>query len=397
LTGKRGNHTLAAFAAQDAITNLIFPSALSSDGTSLDQENTAFVGRYNYGFGDASSVGALLTTRTSDDYHNYLGGFDVRWKINDQHSIQAQYVRTDTEYSDEIAIEFEQPLGTFAGSGEYFTYEYETRSWFAYAQHYSLDQGFRADAGFEPQVDAAQQEVGAGYVWFGEEDDWWTRMRFSGNWDITHDDSGQMLEREIEGYFNFRAAMQSVVQVGLLSRDVLWDDVVYEENKTSLYAAFKPKGGLNVGIFMRYGDQIDFSNSRLGDQLRLEPFVDWNINRHLLLRLQSTILDFDTKQGEQIFDASVYDLRLTWQFSRRSFLRFTTQYQDIERNVDEYIDEVDARTRNMGRQLLYSYKINPQTVFFLGYSDNHFEDDELNTLEESDRTWFMKIGYAWTP
>ena len=178
---------------------------------------------------------------------------------------------------------------------------------------------------------------------------------------------------------------------------MLWDDILFAEEKVSFFTEFKPKGGLQLGIWIRYGDQVDFANSRLGDQLRIEPFFEWNLNRHLFMELRGTILDLDTKQGEQVFDASVYDLRLTWQFSRRSFLCLSTQYQDIERNVDEYIDDVNANTRNMGRQLLYSYKINPQTVFFLGYSDNHFEDDELNTLEETDRTFFMKVGYAWTP
>ncbi len=70
-----------------------------------------------------------------------------------------------------------------------------------------------------------------------------------------------------------------------------------------------------------------------------------------------------------IFDATVHDVRLTWQFSVRSFLRLTTQLQDIERNPASYSDVVDSRSRDVGRQLLYSYKINPQTVFFLGYSD----------------------------
>ena len=156
-------------------------------------------------------------------------------------------------------------------------------------------------------------------------------------------------------------------------------------------------GGLELEMFMEYGSQVDFANSQLGDELRFEPSVEWNINRHLLLRLQATLVDLDTQEGEQIFDADLYDLRLTWQFNRRSFIRLTAQYQDIERNVDEYIDEVDASTRTLGRQLLYSYKINPQTVFFLGYSDNHLDDDTLNTFEETDRTFFMKIGYAWTP
>lgn len=70
LTGKRGNHTYGVFAAEDEITNLIFPGAFGSDGESLEQSNTAFVGRYSRNFGDASSVGALLTSRTGDDYYN---------------------------------------------------------------------------------------------------------------------------------------------------------------------------------------------------------------------------------------------------------------------------------------------------------------------------------------
>lgn len=397
LTGKSGENTYGVFLAEDVVTNLIFPGAYGSDSSSLEQNNTAFVGRYSRGFGDASSIGAVVTTRTGDGYHNYLGGFDLRWKINDNHSVQAQILRTDTEYPDEVADEFEQPLGSFSGSGEYFVYEYDSRNWYGYVQHYGLSSGFRADSGFEPQVDANQQEVGGQYSWFGEDDDWWTRVNLRANWDITHDDDGEMLEREFEAYLGFGGSWQSWFQFGALTRDVLWEDVLYKENKVSFFAEFKPIGGLELGLFTRYGDQIDYSNSRLGKQLRLEPFVEWNVSRHLLFRLEATMLDMNTPQGEQIFDASVYNIGLTWQFNRRSFLRFTAQYRDVERNENEYIDEVDSQTRNMGRQLLYSYKINPQTVFFLGYSDNHFEDDELNTLEEADRTWFMKIGYAWMP
>ncbi len=31
---------------------------------------------------------------------------------------------------------------------------------------------------------------------------------------------------------------------------------------------------------------------------------------------------------------------------------------------------VDTRTRNVFTQFLFSYKLNPRTVLFLGYSDN---------------------------
>jgi hypothetical protein len=397
LTGKRGNHTYGVFAAQDAITNLVFPGAFGSESTSLDASNTAFVGRYSRGFGDASSVGALLTGRNGDDYRNLVGGLDARWKISDHHSLRGQYLSSDTEYPQQVAIDFGQPLGDFSGEGVYAAYDYDSRSWFGNVQHYHLSAGFRADAGFEPQVDVEKQEVGGGHVWHGRPDTWWTRMRLNANWDITHDDRGELLEREFESYFGLGGPLQAWYELGVLVRDVLWDGILYREEKLSLYAELQPKSGLALGVFSRYGSQIDFANSRLGDQLRIEPWLEWNLNRHLLLKFQSTLLYLDTRDGVSVFDAGAYDLRLTWQFNRRSFLRVTTQYQEIQRNVAAYVDTVDATTRNLGQQILFSYKINPQTVFFLGYSNNYFEDDDLGAFETTDRTLFMKIGYAWTP
>jgi len=191
--------------------------------------------------------------------------------------------------------------------------------------------------------------------------------------------------------------MQSHMEVGVLSRNTRFDGVTYDETKMILFGKFQPKGGLVLAMFARYGDQVDFENGRLGDELRLSPDISWNVNRNLLVRLDAMFVTLDSKDGGDIFDAKVYDLRLTWQFNSRSFLRFTTQLFDIERNQALYDDAVDERSRDVGRQLLYSYKLNPQTVFFLGYSDQYVDDDQLNGLTETDRSLFMKIGYAWTP
>jgi hypothetical protein len=206
-----------------------------------------------------------------------------------------------------------------------------------------------------------------------------------------------MIDRQHEIKFSVEGPMQSHTQIGYSSGEFLWDDVLFEPDELYFFTRFQPKGGLSLRLFASTGSQVDFANSRLADQVLLEPSVDWNMNRFLLLNLQASLLTLDTKEGEKIIDAGVYDLRLIWQFSRRSFLRLTAQYTAIERNVDQYVYDVDANTHYMGRQLLYSYKINPQTVFFLGYSDNYLENDDLVKLEITDRTWFMKIGYAWMP
>lgn len=397
VTGKRGENTFGFYASDDEVTNLIFPGAFGSDSESLTASNTATVARYSRGFGQSSSVGALLTTRSGSGYHNYVGGFDARWKITDNHEVKAQLLRSETEYPDEVAIEFEQPLGTFNGSAAQAEYNYESRDWFAYARHEMRAAGFRADSGFVTRVDYDQQTLGAGHWWYGEDESWWTKMRVNGDYDISHDDNGRLLEKEIEAYFAINGPLQWFMEFGGLTRDVLFEDVLFHENKISLYTEIKPRGGLNLSIWGRVGDQIDFANTRLGDQIRLQPRVTWNINQHLMARLSSSLVKLDSKEGPNVFDAKVHDLRLTWQFSVRSFIRLTLQHQDVRKNPDMYIEVVDEHERDVGRQLLYSYKLNPRTVFFLGFSDRHVDDDDLDSLTVTDRTVFMKIGYAWTP
>jgi len=114
--------------------------------------------------------------------------------------------------------------------------------------------------------------------------------------------------------------------------------------------------------------------------------------------------------GGPLFSANQYNIRLGYQFDMRSILKFVIQYTDIERDrdlyVDTYLDEdndgeddeddrPDSRSKYFSTQLIYSYKINPQTLFFLGYSDGGFQDDNLDRLERDQRTIFTKFSYAW--
>jgi len=59
-----------------------------------------------------------------------------------------------------------------------------------------------------------------------------------------------------------------------------------------------------------------------------------------------------------------------------------------------YSSPVPASSRDLFTQVLFSYKLNPQTVLFLGYSDNAFGSRGID-LVRADRTFFFKIGYAW--
>jgi phage terminase small subunit len=55
---------------------------------------------------------------------------------------------------------------------------------------------------------------------------------------------------------------------------------------------------------------------------------------------------------------------------------------------------VEPRTRRFFSQYLFSFKLNPQTVIFAGYSDNSAAMPG-NDLQQQNRTFFVKLGYAW--
>jgi hypothetical protein len=395
LTGKRGDHTFGVLLVDDAVTNLLFPGAFESDSTTLEQSNTTVIGRYSRGFGETSSLGGVVTRRDGDGYHNYVAGLDARWKIGDRHTLTAQFLESETAYPLDTALEFSQPVGTFDGKAGLASYAFDSRNWFGNVHYSARSDGFRADSGFVARVGEDLIAVDAGRVWHGEDGSLWSRVTLATGYEIAHLEDGRLRERSNVLRLRMQGPLQSFLHVAYRMKSELDNGVIFDLKRAAIYTELTPRRGVSLSLGITMGDQIDYDNTRLADERVFEPAINWNINRNLLLRLRGIFASLDTKQGEKIFDAAVVDARLTWQFSVRSFLRLTAQQADTSRNPDLYFDPVESETADVGRQLLYSYKINPQTVFFLGYSDQFVDDDSLTGLTVSDRSLFMKLGYAW--
>jgi hypothetical protein len=398
LTGQSGDNSYGFFAAEDTVTNLLFPGALGSSSHSLDRDNETLVGRYQYSFGQSSTIGGLLTTRSGQDYSNRVAGFDGRYRVSDQHSLSFQHLSSETEYPDEIVTGFEQPEGRFGGDATSASYNYSTRNWNAFLNYATYDRGFRADSGFVNQVDVEFVGGGFNHVWHGDELTWWNRMQVGANTGSDHDQAGQLLGRWRETFAAVNGPRQSRVQGGFGNSTQFWQGVLYDRSFVFLSGRVRPIGPLDLDLSFNRSEQVDFANSRLGDQSRRQARLEWNANRHLLIRLQHTRSTLDTLEGANVFEAELHDLRMTWQFNVRSFIRLTMQRQEIERNLAAWRVPVgEVHSVDMGTQLLYSYKVNPQTVAFLGYSDNRLDDDDLPSLTKTDRTFFVKFSYAWLP
>ncbi|HET9227336.1 MAG TPA: hypothetical protein VFR31_11760, partial [Thermoanaerobaculia bacterium] len=216
-----------------------------------------------------------------------------------------------------------------------------------------------------------------------------------GDWDERKDQAGNLLEREVEVRGNFNGPMQSYAELVAGQRKRVFNGVTFDENFASSYGEIQPSGSLRFNLYVRTGDDIDFANTRPGEVLVLEPGFRFLVGRHLRFGFTHLFQRLDV-EGGQLFEANLSQLTTIYQFSSRMFVRLITQYTDIERDQTLYTADVNGQEERLFNQLLFSYKLNPQTVLFAGYSDNALGTERID-LDRENRTFFVKLGYAWVP
>lgn len=400
VTGKSGPHAAGLLVARDQLTNLLFPGALGSSSTSLDAGVTSAVARYRRDVGSSSTVGGVYTGRFGSNYQNQVFGIDANARPINSLSIQAQVLRSRTDYPDAVATQHDQPSETFSGTAARLSATWRTRNWAAQVNGRSLDEDFRADAGFISQVNAR-----GGWGWiertlWADDSSWFTRIILQpGGW-YTGNQEGGLVDRGYWFWFNYQGPLQTTIWFNPDWTQQTFAGETYEFKRLWGGASFEPIGAFRLGLNGNVGGAIDFANARDADEIRVSPNMELRLGRNVNLNLSYTIQRLSAG-GESIFTANVSQLRAVYNFSPRAFVRGTFQYRRTTRNPDLYAFEVDRSNSRLFSQLLFSYKLNPLTVFFLGYADNRSGLEDFNRLstplETGDRTFFLKIGYAWRP
>jgi hypothetical protein len=148
---------------------------------------------------------------------------------------------------------------------------------------------------------------------------------------------------------------------------------------------------LNGGV----GGTVDFANARKATQRRFSPSLGLKLGRSLSATLSHNYQKLNVAGG-RLFTANLTELRAVYYISSRMFVRAIAQYTDVDRNAALYTFTVAPNTRRLFSQLLFSYKLNAQTVALVGYADNARGDRTID-VTRTDRTFFAKIGYAWLP
>ena len=397
LSGKLGSTAFGAVVVRDEFTNLILPAHTESSQTSLEQDATSIILRARRDVGSSSNGGLLYAGRMSEGYSNHVAGADALFRPFRSATARVQFLRSETEYP-AAAFASTGRAGRFGGTAIHTAFEYRTRSaggGFLYEQY---EPGFRADAGFMTQVDVRRFQVSArGDVW-SDGKTWYTRIGANGGYWQETDWNGLPSVRGLWISATYDGPAQTFVYINPNFTRQRWLGTTHDLTSVWAGGSVRPSGAVEIAVDAAVGDAVDYVNGGETNMISLSSRIALRAGRHLDVRATHSLQHL-SRHGITVLAASVSELRSVYSFSQRTFLRGILQYRETER-LDLDGQPANGTARRADVNLLFSYKVNPLTVFFLGYGGD-WEDTGLGgvgrPLALSGRALFMKLGYAWRP
>ena len=400
VTGKvAGARYTVLVADDDGGGSAIVPGPTGSSFASQDFGSTATIARVKRDIG-LSFVGLLLTDRESHDGngHNRVVGPDFQWRPSGHDVLTGQWLISASKTPN-------RPQDAAEWTGQSFHSQAGTLQWSRSLKHFDttnqyrqLGEKFRADTGFVPQV--GYREVVSSTGWTVRPKGFLSRQRTFFNFQQQNFlTGGSLITRQIEPGGGMDTRWGGFMQYRFTNDRVLSGDRVFDRNRFNYIMFFSPSRRISqIGLFGNVGQEIDFANSRLGHGPSNEIHLTVNATNHLAFDTSATIrsLYVDDLAGvsRRLFRAQVSRVKGTYTFSARMFARGILQYVSTRNDPSLFLRPVDAKSGSLEGSALLAYKLNWQSVMFIGYGDTR-ELTDRDRFEKQDRQFFVKLSYAF--
>lgn len=401
-TGKTGSYAYTMLVTQDrGGGDVILPSEFGSDFAEQDFSSIAAIARVRRDFGKRSFVSFLATTRESEGgAHNRVFGPDFQWRIGDNNTITGQLLYSSTETPNRTDLHSEWNGQKLAGHAAHVWYQYGTAKNDFYIQGSDYDGEFRADNGFVPQVGWRGSYAEGGRTW--RPTGFFSRVRAFAMGEYQETQDGALLYRLASAGFGADGKFRSSTRIRLARDSVANGGEVFSRDRVYYQFQFNVSRVISfVGFDGWIGEEVDFSQNRPGRGANMNANVQLRTGEHLQLSLVSGVrwLNID---GDRLFTSQIERVKATYTFNPRMFLRTIVQNQRTHRDRllfgDDPADPEDDVSRfggGLSGQLLFAYKLNWQTVFYVGYGDLREVTGGEGDFEPSNRQLFAKVSYAF--
>ena len=389
LTGKTGANAYGVLVARDEITNFLIPDDDSSRSFSSSSPSNTAVLRYRRDLGPAATAGVLVSSRTGSGYDNTVASADSFFRVSEQDSLRVQIAGSQSRYPAALGVGDD-----LTGHALLASYDHTDRDWSWNAAYAEVSPEFRADTGLFNQVGIREAEAGAERRVRGGPDRWFQNLFFEVSGDARQEYHGDWTEWGSDIVATYQGPRQSAVSLVVAPNQEYFDGRTYRNLRYNFDASIQALPDLSTGLFVNWGESIDFTNNRQADFVTINPYTTFHVGRQFSGRASWVRQTFRTKEGAEIFTADIPQARLLYHFNRRTFVRAILQHRSVDRNPLQYAIPVGRQSRGLLSQLLFSYRLDAQTVFLAGYSDNYAGTDTVD-LTQTNRAVFLKLAYAW--
>jgi len=358
MTGTAGRQTFAVLSAADA-------SAAGSD-------RLFTIGRALRNYGNGQYVGVLVTDTEHGAEHNRVAAADATFRHGQNFTWNAALIHSDSQAEDGRAS---------SGNGAQAKTSYNTRRVLImnFAEHF--DRGFQMDTAF-------LNRVGITRTWnYGEVNFYpagglaWIKRIAPFAWTTFADDRTQGgTEFQVMSGLRFNFVRQGSLRLDYDRGHETFAQRRFRTGRLHADGRAQITRWLNVsGTFERspaiYYDPLDpFGGMQVNRTLAL----DWQPSAKLAHNLSYDYVKFDRTAGGPVYRLHIVNLRNTYQFSPRFFLRGIVQF--------------DSSKRRILGDVLASYELVPGTVVHLGYG-SVLESVERRPYAATTRALFFKVSY----
>src|ERR1051326_795977 len=374
----------------------IVPSALGSFFAPQDFKSLSTIARLRHDLEKQGSfVGMVLTDRESDGGgHNRVIGPDFLWRPSETEWINGELLLSDTRTPNRPDL-FKgwtgSELKSYAATLSFnrFKTKYDV-----FSDLRDFGDNFRADLGFVPQVGYREWDGGGGVHFFPEHGPF-RNIRPNIFIDYQQDQDGNTIQRFASPGINFFGVknLQWINFAHIGERQRVAGQLLPQNYAGFIVQIDPSRRFTRINLDIRGGERIDFANARVGHGA--------TINLTATLRpIDKTTFDllgsreWLNEHSERLYTATIERVRMLYSFSANSLVRVIAQYQKVDSNEALYTFPVDHHSGHFLGSLLYSYKVNWQTVLFVGYGDDRLVSPDNNLLR-ADRSVFFKVSYAY--
>ena len=351
ITGKVGNTTVGLMIANDEAPGRTDSSTDSAFGETANN----IVGRARYDLYAESYVGALVTHREFLDTHSTLGALDGNFRLGQTQSLSFQAVQTDHRDLEQMDRE-----------GQMFnlSWRFTDRHWTSFISLYTLSPDFRTDIGFVRRVDQKQGFSSLGYTFRPESwvVSWGPSVRY--NWNHDFNNVLQDLDKRVA----FDATFARNISVNSQFQDEMerFGGINFQKQAGRIGGQISTSRRVSVGGYYEYGDLVRYvENPYLGRGSTGSFFAALRPLSRFQSELNLRTSDFiDPRTGDDlVFDVKILRALSTYQFTDRFLLRNISEYNTFDKTVD--------------LNLLFTYRLNAGTAFYIGYDDHYRQADQI--------------------